>query len=477
MKSFYSNFVKLSAVIIFLFSTNILSQNLSDALRLGMPGLGVSARALGMGDSYIGLSDDASAAYYNPAGLGLLKRIELSGNLDYNKFQNSTTFFGNNSNESNSSTRLNRISLAVPFPTYRGSLVFGISYHTSKDFTGALKFDGFNSGNNSLIQDLLSTNIPYDLYLTDTLNQTPINGKLNQSGSILSSGSVNNWAFTGAIEVYKNFFVGVNLDYITGSYTSNNDYYEDDAKGLYQGETAAGEPQTKDFLTFYLNRILDWDIKGWDAKLGIMYQMNNIARFGATVQFPKFHTIKEKFTVNGRSDFGTGASYSLLSSDYSDQVEYDIVTPFELGMGFSVNVYGLILSGQATLIDYSQMEFKNPKGLSTQYVASLNKDITTTLGSVINLNAGAEYTIPVIGLRLRGGFILQPSAYKNDPSEYDKKFVTAGIGFLVDQTVSMDIGFAHGWWKDYGDNYGYNVSRTHQDIKTNRVILGMTYRF
>lgn len=477
MKSFYSNLVKLSAVIIFLFSTNMFSQNIGDALRLGLPGLGVSARALGMGDSYIGLSDDASAAYYNPAGLGLLKRIEFSGNLDYNKFQNSTTFFGNTTNESNTATRLNRISLAVPFPTYRGSLVFGISYHTSKDLTGAMKFDGFNSGNNSLIQDLLSTNIPYDLYLTDTLNQTPINGKLNQSGSILSSGSVNNWAFTGAIEVYKNFFVGVNLDYITGSYTSNNDYYEDDTQGNYQGETAAGEPQTKDFLTFYLNRILDWDIKGWDAKLGIMYQMNNFARFGATVQFPKFHTIKEKFTVNGRSDFGTGTSYSLLSSDYSDQVEYDIVTPFELGMGFSVNVYGLILSGQATMIDYSQMEFKNPKGLSTQYVASLNKDITTNLGSVINLNAGAEYTIPVIGLRIRGGFILQPSAYKNDPSEYDKKFITAGIGFLVDQTVSMDIGFAHGWWKDYGDNYGYNVSRTHQDIKTNRVIVGMTYRF
>ncbi len=477
MKSFYSNLAKLSAAIIFLFAINTNAQNISDALRLGLPGLGVSARALGMGDSYIGLSDDASAAFYNPAGLGLLKRIELSGNLDYNKFQNSTSFFGQNSNESNTQTRLNRVSLAIPFPTYQGSLVFGISYHTSKDLTGALKFNGFNSGNNSMIQNLLDSDVPYDLYLTDTLNQTPINGNLNQSGSILSSGSVNNLAFTGAIEVYKNFFVGINFDYITGSYTSNNDYYEDDTHDIYQGETAAGEPQTRDFQTFYLNRILDWDIKGWDAKLGILYQMNNFARFGATVQFPKFHTIKEKFTVNGRSDFNTGTSYNLSTSKYSDQVEYDIVTPFELGAGFSVNITGLIVSAQATLIDYSQMEYKNAKGLSDEYVAGLNKDITTTLGSVINLNAGAEYTIPVIGLRLRGGFILQPSAYKNDPSEYDRKFVTAGIGFLVDQTVSVDIGFAHGWWKNYGDNYGTNVSRTFQDIKTNRVILGMTYRF
>lgn len=477
MKSFSSKFAKLSAVIVFIFAVNANAQNINDALRLGLPGLGVSARALGMGDSYIGLSDDASAAFFNPAGLGLLKRIELSGNLDYNKFQNSTLFFGQNTNESNSATRLDRVSLAIPFPTYQGSLVFGISYHTSKDLTGALKFDGFNGADNSMIQNLLNTDIPYDLFLTDSVNNTPIKGNLNQSGSILSSGSVNNWAFTGAIEVYKNFFVGVNLNYITGTYNSNNDYYEDDTKNIYQGETAAGEPQTTDFRTFYLNRILDWDIKGWDAKLGILYQMNNYARFGATVQFPRFHTIKEKFTVNGRSDFNTGTSYTLSTSKDSDQVEYDIVTPFELGAGFSVNISGLIFSGQATLVDYSQMEFKNGNGLSEQYIAGINKDITTTLGSVINLNAGAEYTVPVVGLRIRGGFILQPSAYKNDPSEYDKKYVTAGIGFLVDQTVGIDIGFAHGWWKDYGDNYGTNVSRTSQDIKTNRVILGMTYRF
>ena len=182
MKSFYSNLAKLSAAIIFLFAVSLNAQNINDALRLGVPGLGVSARALGMGNSYIGLSDDASAGYFNPAGLGLLKRIEFSGGLDYNKFSNNTTFFSNSTNETNSTTRLNRISLAIPFPTYQGSLVFGISYHTGKDLTGALKFDGFNNGNNSMIQNLLTTNIPYDLYLTDTLNNTPINGNLNQSG-------------------------------------------------------------------------------------------------------------------------------------------------------------------------------------------------------------------------------------------------------------------------------------------------------
>ncbi len=39
--------------------------------------LGVSARANGMGDAFIGLANDASALYYNPAGVALLEQKEI----------------------------------------------------------------------------------------------------------------------------------------------------------------------------------------------------------------------------------------------------------------------------------------------------------------------------------------------------------------------------------------------------------------
>jgi len=484
MKSLFGSFAGLLIFIFLISFSKIYAQNETDALRVTFPGLGVSARALGMGNSYIGLSDDASAAYFNPAGLGLLKKIEISGGLNYDKFNNNTTFFDQSSSTSNSTTRFNRISLAIPFPTYQGSLVFGVSYYTTNDLTRALKFNGFNPGNNSMIQNLLGSNspqdynIPYDLFLTDTNYITPINGNLNQSGSILSSGSINNWAFTGAIEVYKNLYVGLDLNIIHGSYNSNSDYYEDDTQGIYSNiETNPGDNTTLGFQTFYLNRILDWNITGWDAKLGILYQANDYTRVGVTVQFPKYHTIKENFTVNGSSTFGSGVTYTLNPSYYSSNVKYDIVSPFELGGGLSVNLKGLILSGQATLIDYSQTEFRNPDGLSEQYIASINKNIKDLLRAVVNLNAGLEYTIPDMGLRLRAGFIYQPSPYQGDPSQYDRKYVTAGIGFLADKTVGIDVGYAHGWWKNYGDNYGYNVSRTYQDLTKDRLTIDMTYRF
>ena len=224
---------------------------------------------------------------------------------------------------------------------------------------------------------LRNNNIPYDLFLSYPLRNaqtqyikdtTLISGGLNQSGSILSSGNINNWTFSGAIEVYKNLFVGLNLNVHTGTYESNNDYYEDDVNNIYQGETSPGEPQTRDFQTFHLNRLIKWELEGWNAKFGMLYQFNQNARFGLTVQLPKEFNIKEKFVVNGRSEYAS-QTYFLNQDDYSDEVEYRIRTPFELAGGFSVNLKGLILQRKQHLIDYSQIEFSNKAGLGEDYVA------------------------------------------------------------------------------------------------------------
>ena len=46
--------------------------------------IGVSARAVGMGEAFLAISDDASALYYNPAGLVQLNQLELiAAYIDY----------------------------------------------------------------------------------------------------------------------------------------------------------------------------------------------------------------------------------------------------------------------------------------------------------------------------------------------------------------------------------------------------------
>lgn len=258
---------KLYLSIVFLLLTGqIFPQGVPDALRLTEPGLGVSARALGMGNSFVGLSDDASAMYFNPAGLGLIKKLEISGGLDYYRFSNKASFFRNETDYSNSSTQLNQMSFVFPFPTMRGSLVFGLSYNNIKNFTGALKFDGFNPGNNSMIQTLEDTDygfedysIPFGLYLSDDNGKVnTIKGKLNQSGEVIQSGSINNWVLSLATEVYPNLFIGGSLSIISGEYNYSRDYYEDDYQGIYSNvETAHNYPESKSFQTFYMNSMIN----------------------------------------------------------------------------------------------------------------------------------------------------------------------------------------------------------------------------
>jgi long-subunit fatty acid transport protein len=475
----------LSILFTIIFSTAALAQNYNDALRLSYPGLGSNARALGMGNAYIALSDDASAMFFNPAGLGLLKRLELSGGIDYFSYNNNATFFNTTEEYSNSQTELNRVSFAFPFPTTRGSLVFGLSYHQTRDLTTALKFDAFNSSNTSKIQSLINPNSPVDLqtpyllYLSDSAYNTPINGNLQQSGDVLSSGSIGNWTFSGAVEAARNFFIGGNLNIITGSYRSSSNYYEEDLFGRYQGQTEPTNPNTVDFREFYLNNILDWDLSGWNAKLGFIYQMEKVARIGASIQFPKSFNVKEKYSMEAYSRFagasGTGVQYD---DAYEDEIEYDITSPFEFSSGFALNYSGFILSAEATFLDYTQIEFSGEgSGLNAKDIDDINRDIKELLTPVLNYNVGLEYTIPRVGLRLRGGFMVQPSAFKDDESGFDRKYLTGGIGYLADETIGIDMAYAYGWWDDIGDNYGSNVSRTFQEINVNNFVFTLTYRF
>ncbi len=453
------------------------AQTIGDALRLSYPMKSFSARALGLGNSYTALSDDAAGIGYNPAGLGFIKKLEVAGSLKYDNFSNTSTFFGNNTEYSNSNTGISQAAFIFPFPTMRGSFVVGLSYDESNNFNGAQSFNGFNNGDSSYIQHLTTTDIPFDLYLTDDNGITKIKGKLNQSGTVLEDGNTKDFGISAAVEMYKNFFVGGTLSIVSGNFKYNRDYYEDDTKGYYDNDTLApGVAYTRDFRSFNLNSVLDWEISGYDFKLGMIYQ-TKFARIGATIQFPKSMTIKEKYSITGSSTFVGNVVNELNPDNYSDDVEYDVLTPFEFNLGASANFLGLIVSGEVGLIDYTQIEYDNPRGISLNDIQYLNKQIKENFKAVVDYRVGIEYTIKELDMRIRSGFFTQNSPYVNDPTEYNRTFITGGFGFLIDQAVSVDFTYAHGFWKTYGDNYGVNVSRTFQDVTSSKLIASFNYRF
>jgi len=465
------------------------SQNYNDALLLSQPGLYSGARALSMGNSYISLSNDISGLHFNPAGLGLVKKVEISGGLNFNSFQNNTTFFGNATNSSKSSVNLNQIGILYPLPAIQGSWVFGFAYNRVKDFNRTVEFDGFNPGNNSMIQYLTGdyneqiplTNdlgLAYEIrdpqtqeYIRDT---TLINGMLNQSGEIINQGGIDKWSFASSVEVAKGFFVGATFNIISGSYKSESDYYEDDTRNNYGSniELVPGDATTREFQTFYLNDIIDWDLSGWDAQVGIIYNWIDKFRFGASIKFPSYYNIKEDFLVNANSYFA-GYEYSLNPA-VNDPIEYEIKTPFEYSFGASATVSIITVAGDIKLTDYTDMEFT--EGFDYSYRSDRNSEINDLFTTTIDYHLGAEIKIPMLPVFGRAGFMYLQSPYKDDPSQFDRKYLTLGAGVLINHLFNIDVAYAYGWWENYGDNYDVNVSRTYQDINVNNLVLNFSIK-
>ncbi|MCX7797726.1 MAG: outer membrane protein transport protein [Melioribacter sp.] len=470
----------------FLIILVVRAQNFKDALRLSEIDVIKSPKALSMGNAYTAVSNDFNAAIFNPAGLGLIKKSEFSISMNYDSFDNEATFFNKIDKYSNNTTKLNQLSFAFPLPTYRGSFVLALGYNQIKDFNYALKFDAFNPANNSLIQDLTSYNddIAYKLalsypvydksrkYLYDT---TLVNGRLNQSGKIIQYGNISSWSFSGAVEIQENIFIGATLNIIGGDFKRDRQYWEDDIYDNYGINLLLdpSEPSTRDFRTFYMNDIINWDITGWNLNIGLLAKLNNNVNLGFSVKTPKLITIKETYFVDAFSDFAS--TRFTLDPPIQNKTEYKINSPYEFAIGASINQENLTASFDAKLIDYTQMEFKS--GLDIRDIENNNRDIKDLFRNVINFNAGFEYLIPFFNVALRGGFILMPSPYKDDPSEYDKKFITFGLGINTKGNLSIDFAYAYGWWKDFGDNYGSNVSRTYQSIQRKIFTAGLRYNF
>lgn len=250
-------------------STTIFAQTVNDAVRLASPGYGSSPRAIGMGNAFVSMSDDGAGMFYNPAGIALVRRFELDAGFKYGFYNNRTTFFGKQVQSNSSVADIDNFGVLIPIPTLRGSFVVGASYNGNQDFAGKTEFNAFNSGGNSNIQDLNTfSDIPFELYLTDDNYNTKINGRLNQSGSRLQTGTTGVWNFSAAFEAYRNFFLGATIGIGSGEYQSDFRLREDDLQGIYEGqELAPGHSFTKSFRHFDYSTLLDWSLKYYDIKV------------------------------------------------------------------------------------------------------------------------------------------------------------------------------------------------------------------
>ena len=475
------------------------AQYAEDALRFSQFGLGVGARSLGMGNATVGTVNDYTSLFWNPAGLALERNYEFSLGLSNNGVSNDAEYLGMASTSTKNATNLNNIGFVYPIATTRGSLTFGFGFGRVSSFNNTASFSGFNP-QSSIVQSMapapstdlsgftsdglanfLGNNLAFQLFLADTstiggrlLMYPYVTDSVQQSATILEGGGMNHWSFGGAVEIAKDLMVGMSLNFVSGSYTYDRQFVELDAANVYHYAPPF------DFQKFIYESTISSDISGFNALFGLMLKKQGKYQIGLSVRTPTHMDINETFADDGQSFFKTNNDY--FHQTYNNQTKYSITSPFVFSGGASVQVVDfLVLAGDAEYTDWTQMQFdSNDPGLVQE-----NHFIQTGMKATWNLRGGAEITLWSLGLRLRGGYILNPSPYVGDPSSYDQKYYTGGIGFDLDNNVTLNGAVAFGTWNTFRNNYSYLLpsgqtytsSTTNESVNTANVVVGLSYRF
>jgi len=334
--------------------------------------LGGGARARSMGGAFLGVSDDASAASWNPAGLVQLDKIQTS-------FSFLTTTLNNQYDNPFSSTSfkktistINYASFLIPFKLY------------SRDFVGSVVFNQAAHLRDNYV-------IPVDS--TGHFYRNDLDGRLNYVG------------LAAAGKLFSGISLGATVNIYAGGFTNNK----------YQ--TFAPYGTTPDDTTITARPYNKATYSGANVTLGLMYQRDKL-RLAITGKTPL--TLEETDDVSWLLDFTVrGVTNPLplgqLGFLYKTVRKWKIPLSWGLGTSYSVSERLLLAADLETRyqgkvkLQY-QLNVLDP--VSPFEEINLNDlSLMDRKESTYQFRLGAEYMIPTAlsgKLFLRGGYRNQP---------------------------------------------------------------------
>lgn len=416
---------------------------------------GVGARALGMGGAYIGVSDDYSATYWNPAALTQIRRMEGFGTMSYTQFNDEVASSSLTFTDKDSYTRFNSIGFAYPIPTYRGSLVLSLGYNRVRPYDSNFGFSWFNS--------------------------TP-GDSVAQRWSEVEEGGLNNWSAAIATEVAPNFSVGAAFNLWDGKNEYQFSFIERDDANLYT------------FDDFRSDESIQSDYSGYNFKLAAMFHPSSLLRLGATFSTPVTLKVEEQWRVYEETNDDDGGQGTY---DDGGRFSYKISSPLTIGGGASVNIANLLLAGSVEYNDWSDVRYKTEPPVDGLSTSEANDRIRRQYRETLRLHLGAEFTIPLVNLQVRGGYLYDPTILSQEafqefynlndvPEEANREFFTAGLGIFLDKQVRLDLAVMTGEWQEYkapisdmGDGQGNDIDviPVSEKIRVNKALATIAFRF
>ncbi len=455
-----------------------------DALRYSMLGHGGTARARAIGGAMTSLGGDISAAFINPAGLGLYKTGEFTFTPSLS-FNNTSINYLNNKSKANKITPdFSNIGFVLPRPgSYNGNwrnFTFGIGMNKTVNFSNTTSLKGTNtesSYSEKYLEELINNNIkdpnvaankfPYgsslafNTYLIDTLAgpgntirgyrslATPQTGVLQQQ-NITTKGSINDIYFSASGNYFDKFFVGGGITFSKLKYERTSIYRESDATSN----------KKNNFNYFESEDYLYSEGVGVGLKLGLIVKPVERVRIGLAFHSPVLYNMDDKYSskittdLEGYQGNGVLTQSSLdFNNDELGQFQYNFSNPMRLMAGVSyvlnevadVNMQKGFISADIEYLDYGNAKFSEANISDKEYLNQVNTAIKEQFKSALNLKVGGELKFKTVMTRL--GFNYLGNAYATAPLKARQMNISGGLGYR-NWGFFADLTYVHQLLKD-----------------------------
>lgn len=438
------------------------AQNEVDALRYSRLTFGGTARFVSMGGAFGALGADLSALSYNPAGIAMYRKMEMS--FTPSVYSQKTVSRYNGSEGMDNKFNFNFGNAGLVFTSKRRddnstgwiNTNFGFGYNRTANFHNRANISGINSGSslltgfvnsaNGLTSDNLdpfSTKMAFNLYLIDTIpgypaeyfSAIPAGTTILQRKSIETTGAMGETYFTFGGNYSNKLYLGATVGLPHLRYTEESTYGEEDINDSISG---------LDSYTYGAS--LTTRGNGYNVKLGMMYRITDWCRIGGAVHTPSFFTMSDEYgnTMKKKED-GNGSDIGLSYDAPSGSYDYRLTTPMRL-----MSSVGFIIAKKALIaVDYERVDYSTASlNSSPNTFIDQNESIRAKYKAANNIRAGAEWRLDPFALR--AGYALYGSPYKAGVNtDAGINSYSAGFG-IREEEYFLDFAYVY---TRYAENY------------------------
>ncbi len=416
----------------------------ADALRYSQRSLSGSSRVQGMGGVGVATGADISSININPAGLGLIRKGEMSITGSIGSAASNSVYFGNNNSDMRLFAGIPNFGIIfsgakddLQEGDFRGGS-FGISFSKINNFQSQVNLDGLNPNNS--INDYFAqqgevigqtsldrqsenfssstgfnnlTGAAYYSKLIDVAYRINTNQQgniidttflphiwstyslfnLQQSEIIKIKNGMYQWDFSYGANYKDKIYFGIGLGLTRINYRRSNEFQET--------PTQAGRYDGLNLFSSYTARGGGVNLKG-----GIIFRPNDAVRIGINFTTPTYLSINENLS----GDFTSTVNGEKLTVPLLNSNAFTMMSPMRVspGIAFFLGKRGMI-SGEFEVVNYASARLFNSPG--NNFYKGDNQTISNIYQTTANIKLGAEFRYEM--LRFRAGYAFYGDPYSN----------------------------------------------------------------